>query len=323
MTLAFSSALDIVNQAGQLLGVDAITLADFEGNPFATKQGREFNRAYDKLRVRELMRNCWTFSTRRFVLRPIDTSTQLWKPPAYSAGTTYTAGAVTNYQGDYYQAQPGVAAGDNPVTALTWIKYFGPLTVEPHVVGSAYFVGEIVSASSVNYLSLISNNTDTPPTANWLALGGTLAAIQILYPLGTGPRSQSSSLNVFKLPYGYLRKCPKNPKANLNTWVGGPSYNQEDDYVTEGGYIVSQCSTPIFIRCVVDMIDVQNMSPMFCHALAAQVAWQMCEPITQAKDKKDDAAARYKWAIAEAGTVDGIEEGAVDPVEDEYVMCRL
>lgn len=437
MTLAFETNLDVVNQACILLGVDQIVLSDFQGNPFLTKAGRVFNGVYDKLRVRELERNCWTKATRRFVLRPVETATlvyvppawsdttayaagalvlyngvvyqcvnantgqtpsntsiywspfgltltisqfstasqpygqnaivvlsgtayislitdnndtpptsnwlaltgsvttytQLWTPPAYSATSSYTAGTIVVYQGDYYQAQPGVSVGDIPNTALTWFKYFGPLTVDPwginlpfnpQPVATSYYPGEIVSYNGANYLSLTTNNISTPgASSTWMVIGGTLSAIQILYPLNTGPRSDVTTWNIFKLPYGYLRKCPKNPKAQVNMRLGAPAYNGEDDYVTEGGYVVSQQGSPIFIRCVVDMIDVQNMDAMFCHALAGQLAWHGCEAITQAADKKQAAEAYYKWAIQEAGTVDGIEEGAVEPVEDEYLMVRL
>ena len=62
---------------------------------------------------------------------------------------------------------------------------------------------------------------------------------------------------------------------------------------------------------------------MFCEGLAARMAQEMCEALTQAQDKLATAKAAYEIAMGEARTVNGIEVGTVDPVEDEYVMARL
>ena len=157
----------------------------------------------------------------------------------------------------------------------------------------------------------------------WLAVNGTLATLQILYPIGSGPLSQATTPNVFRLPNGYLRQAPTDPKGQFAPAVGGPAYNQEEDYLFEGNYIVSSCASLIMLRFVADVIDVMNMDPMFCEGLGQRMGWTMCEAMTQAKDKKDDCAAAYKLIMGEARAVNGIETGTVDPAEDEYLMVRL
>ena len=393
MALAFSLPVDIANVGLEALGVDTITAADF-ASP-VTKGGRESSRCYDKLRVAELRRNVWRFATRRVILRPIDTATCIWTPPAYSAAATYAVGAVTSYNGDYYQAQSGVQVGDIPDTAATWLRYFGPLAIDPFflqttqtgsggyypgelviipeawAIGNAYLANTLILRTGVLYvslsgntghdpaastgywtpyvgapntvpslgpfvystfgagpqvyLSLVSGNTVFPSgsATGWLAVNGTLATLQILYPIGSGPLSQATTPNVFRLPNGYLRQAPTDPKGQFAPAVGGPAYNQEEDYLFEGNYIVSSCTSLIMLRFVADVIDVMNMDPMFCEGLGQRMGWTMCEAMTQAKDKKDDCAAAYKLIMGEARAVNGIETGTVDPAEDEYLMVRL
>lgn len=397
MPLEFSQPVDIVNHGLQLLGVDAITATSFQ-TPDG-KAAREMSRCYDKLRAAELQRATWRFATRRVVLRPIDPATCLWTPPAYSAVATYTVGQVTVYNGDWYQAQPGVQVGDIPNIAATWFRYFGPQTLDPYITaeGSSYFAGELVivpeawavgNTYAINtliertnlfyisqvagnighdpatdgtnwtpyiaggnapnglpvnsgpftysafaggpsvYLSLLSTPQTTdvslpPPVAGWLSVGGSLTALQVLYPLGTGPAVDNMTANIFYLPSGYLRKLPVNPRGILSPPVGGPTFNIEEDDLLEGNFVVSGCPGPALMRFVANVIDVQNMSPMFCRGLGASCALQTCEALTQAADKKADARAEYKSAMGDARTVNAIEVGTVDSVEDELITVRL
>lgn len=388
MALEFTQPVDIANFGLQLLGVDAITATSFQIPD--SKAAREMARCYDLLRVAELRRNTWRFATRRAVLRAIDPATVLWTPPAYSSVATYTTGQVAVFQGDWYQAQPGVAVGDIPNIATTWLRYFGPLMLDPFdtsgetayfagdlvvvpevwAIGNTYAINTIIARNNLFYTSLTGSNighdpaTDTthwtpyvktggpfvystfgagpvvylslvttpsaanivllpPPATNWLAVNGTVTTLQILYPLGTGPAWQISTNNIYRLPYGYLRKCPQNPKGQLDPPVGGPAYNAEDDALIEGNYLVSASPGPVVLRFVADVIDVSDMDEMFCRMLASSMAVQACEPLDQAADKKADARAAYRMVRGEAIIVNGIETGTVDPVEDEYIMARL
>lgn len=405
MTLAFSLPIDIANVGAEALGVPPLST----GWPatISTKADREFARCYDKLRQAELRRNVWAFATRRAILRPIDTGTSIWTPPTWSAVTAYTVGQVVVYNGDWYQAQEGVAEGDIPNVAATWLKYFGAVVVDPYFVpagtsvgatsatntggyyagelviipeswsgsfaytkgtlisynanatiylatqngtnqnpstaGSAYWTPYVGPGSGSNnpsvgpftysvfaggpeiWLSLINTNVVSPlsSTATWLQVLGTLQTLQILYPIGAGPLSQITTPNVFRLPNGYLKEAPTDPKGNFAPWVGGPAYNQEEDYLREGNYIVSSQSSVIMLRFVADLIDVTSMDPMFCEALGNRMGWQCCESITQAADKKASCWGTYKDLVKDARAVNGIETGTVDPAEDEYLMVRL
>ncbi len=65
------------------------------------------------------------------------------------------------------------------------------------------------------------------------------------------------------------------------------------------------------------------MDDMFCEGLAARMALETCEQITQSNEKKKDAAAVYKYFMTEARLVNAIEAGSVETPEDDYLTCRL
>lgn len=265
-----------------------------------------------------------------------------------SGGTSYFAGEIVvvpeQWQvGNAYAANTIIArtsgatllyvslsanTGHDPATSPTYWQPFAVTSQNtppngPYVY-SDFNGGAIVWISMFTQTGITPQNPPAMPAAPaWLAVRGAVTGLQIIYPLGTGPGWEVTTNNIFRLPYGYLRKCPTNPKGQLRPPVGGPAYNAEDDYLTEGNYINSAQPGPILLRFVADVIDVTAMDDMFCEGLAARMAQEMCEALTQAQDKLATAKAAYEIAMGEARTVNGIEVGTVDPVEDEYVMARL
>lgn len=282
----------------------------------------EINFTYDKVRLAELRRNVWRFAIRKAVLRPIDTTTQTFTPSAWDAGVTYAAGDLVVSGGEVWSSLIGSNLGNTPgVTG--WQAYFGTLLVEPHDATVAYFPGDLVSLSAVTYLSLITSNTDTPPTANWLALTGSLASFSLLYPIGSGPSSQTVTRNVYQLPNGFLREAPQDPKAGSTSYLGAPSGRMYDDWTFEGNYFTTTESRPIVFRFVANVEDVSLMDPMFCEGLGARVGYECCERVTQSTNKQGACLAAYRAFMADARTVNGIETGPTEPPEDDYITCRI
>src|SRR6266478_3280399 len=89
--MAFTTPKDICNRACQMLGVTR--LGSMSEN---TKQGNEFNEAYDKLRMDELRAHTWRFAIRKAPLRAIVATTKQILFPAYVATTTYQQGDVVS-----------------------------------------------------------------------------------------------------------------------------------------------------------------------------------------------------------------------------------
>lgn len=314
---AFKNPNDIANRALQHIGVRRIT--SFSDD---SKQASEINACFDRLREAEMRRNVWRFAIRKAVLRPLDSTTTLLAPLAWAIGTAYAVGAVVSYNGDLWQtaqASTGEAPG---LSTSPWDLYFGPMTVAAYDATQAYFTGELVLSGGVVYLSLTSSNSAAPPTANWLSLGAASAAFTILYPIGTGPADQSATRNVYRLPSNFLREAPQDPKAGSVSWLGGPSGLGYDDWDFEGDFLMSRETTPIVFRFVADVTGVQRMDPMFCEGLAARVAVEVCEALTQSVEKKQTAAAAYNKFMGEARIVNGIETGSTEPPEDDYIQCR-
>jgi hypothetical protein len=165
-------------------------------------------------------------------------------------------------------------------------------------------------------------------SAKWLLIGGTgspsgvaLTKLDIQYPLGSGPATQISTRNAFRMPAGHLRTGYQNPKGTT-TWLGGPSGNTYRDWDFESGYLVSQEVGPIRLRFGADVTDVSLMDALFCECLAAQIALAVCETVTQSTAKISTIAQVLKKKETEAETVNAIEKGYEDDPDDVYVTVR-
>lgn len=118
--------------------------------------------------------------------------------------------------------------------------------------------------------------------------------------------------NRFPLPAGFVRLLPTDPDVNLN----------DTDWQIEGRYIVTDDEAPLEVRCVCDVSDPNDMDAIFREVLAAKIAEEICEPITQSNSKKADCAAAYSMLIAEARKANAFENIAQKPPEDEWVTVR-
>ncbi len=162
----------------------------------------------------------------------------------------------------------------------------------------------------------------------WLQIGGKefpfgvgLTTMNIVYPLNSGPLSQTNTQNAFMKPAGYLRVAPQNPKMGLNT-VGGPTGSPYDDWLFEGSYLISGDSGPISLRFIANITDVARMHTNFCELLACDIALGVCQTITQSDAKLNSIRMSKRDALDNA-LVDGIENGWVDPPQDDLIAVRL
>jgi len=264
---------------------------------------------------------------------------------AYDPTATYTKNQVVTYLSVAYMSLIDFNIAQTPTASAA-----------PWAVGTTYAIGNSVTGlDGIKYTSLVNSNVGNDPTIdsglnwsntgiltpwttvfvggagslNWLEIGGAefpngvaLSPMAIVYPLGTGPSSQAATRNIFKLPASYLRTAPQDPKAGSNSYLGAPSGLVYDDWEYESGFIVSSQNSPIVLRFVSDMSDVTLMDDMFCEGLAARIALEVSEVITQSSDKLKTIAALYKQVMSEARTVNAIEAGSEESPEDDYVSCR-
>lgn len=118
--------------------------------------------------------------------------------------------------------------------------------------------------------------------------------------------------NSFPLPSNCLRLLSPDPEVNYN----------DLDYNIEGRSIITNESSPLNVRYIYDVTDPNIFDTLFRESLAAKLAEQLCEEITQSNTKVATAAAFYKDAIADAKRTNAIEKTAEMPPEDTWVTIR-
>lgn len=118
--------------------------------------------------------------------------------------------------------------------------------------------------------------------------------------------------NAFQLPADFQRLAPVDPEAN-SPWR---------DWKIESGCIVTNDSAPLNIRYVAKITDPTKFDSCFVLALAAMIALQVCEPLTQSSTKKADIMADLKDALKEAKRTDAMEEGPGQEPEDTLILSR-
>lgn len=266
---------------------------------------------------------------------------------AWDATVTYKKNDVVTRSSVAYMSRVDLNLNNDPATTAfaDWSS------------ASTYFIGDKVSGSDGSvYQSVTNNNTNNDPVAdigtnwtntgvlckwnqtfvggsgsvNWRQIGGTefpngvtLSELNILYPIGTGPVSQADSWNIFRLPAGFLRKAPRDPKSGSVSWIGAPTNLVYDDWTFQGHYIKSRETNSITLRFIADVIDVQHMDDMFCEGLAARIALEVCETLTQSIEKLGGIKKMYDEFMTDARTVNAIEVGSEEPPLDDFIACRM
>jgi hypothetical protein len=232
---------------------------------------------------------------------PITTTVAEW-----SSATTYGAAAtVTGSDGVIYSSIAGGNLNHDPTFSPTFWTNTG-----------------VLSPWDVTF-TLGGGNP------SWMQVGGasfpggtSLTTINIQYPLNSGPVSQASTRNAYRLPAGFLRQAPSDPKAGSTSALGAPSGLDYNDWRFDGKYIVTQDVPPIILRFVADFTNVVEMDPMFCEGLAARIGLEVCQPLTQSSEKTGLIAKEYEKFMGEARLINGIEQGATEPAEDDWITCR-
>lgn len=164
---------------------------------------------------------------------------------------------------------------------------------------------------------------------NWLEIGGKefpngvgLSALNIQYPLGSGPSSQSATRNVYRLPNGFLREVSQNPKAGAISYLGAPGNDTYDDWVLEGNYLITSCTGVIVFRFGADVTDVTQFDDLFCECLGARIGMEVCEPLTQSSAKVAVCKDAWKKAESDAIVVNAIEVGYEQSPLDDFIAAR-
>jgi hypothetical protein len=257
----------------------------------------------------------------------------------WDATVTYNSSDVVSYLGAQWRSLIEVNTNITPAD--------GPLEFD---ISAVYATGQLaVGLDGYIYSSVSGNNrghdpvldtgvnwTNTnvpnawsrvpvqyPSSQKWLPIYASMQNLAFTYPIGSGPSSQSTTSNVFRLPAGHIRKAPQNPKAGMISYLGAPGGAPPKDWTYEGQYIISRDVGPILYRFVADITLVTDMDEMFCEGLACRIGLEVCEPITQSTSKMTAIGTKYRVYMGDARIINAIEEGFEEPEEDDYILCRM
>lgn len=127
----------------------------------------------------------------------------------------------------------------------------------------------------------------------------------------------------FELPAGCLRVLEVGdsyPGADLSDYRSSPT---TDDYMIEGGKVLSNLPAPLSIRFVQQVTDPTQWDSAFCSLFATRLAYVTCFRITQSNGLQKDMMASYKDALKEAIRANALETTPTFPADDTWVAARL
>lgn len=261
----------------------------------------------------------------------------------WAATTTYFKSQVVTFNNVAYQSLIDVNTNNEPdLSPAAWVSSTTYSSTQ-RVCGSDGYIYQSLVNGNINNNPVADNGIHWTNTGvlcpwttsfvggtgslNWLEIGGNeftsgvaLTTLNIVYPVGTGPSTQAETRNVYHLPSSFLRPAPQRKQAT--TWLGGPSGILYDDWTYENNLLVSADIGPILLRFVADITDVRRMHPLFCEGLAARIGLEVCEKVTQSTAKVGTIAKIYQQWISDARQVDAIEQGYIDPPDDDYLTVR-
>lgn len=116
----------------------------------------------------------------------------------------------------------------------------------------------------------------------------------------------------FQLPTDFLRM--HQPYAEDNTY--------QLDYVIEGQKILTDQPAPLYLRYISQVTDPNRMDVLFREAVAARLAVEVCEELTQSNTKLQNLTAAYGAIISEARRTNAIEKPPQEALEDSWITAR-
>lgn len=97
----------------------------------------------------------------------------------------------------------------------------------------------------------------------------------------------------------------------------------DPDYTVENGKILTDEGDALYIRYIYKVTDVTKFSPLFCEALATQLAYEACEELTQSNTKKNILFSELSIIIDRAFSADAIENPAQAIPESDWITARV
>lgn len=130
--------------------------------------------------------------------------------------------------------------------------------------------------------------------------------------------------NAFPLPVDYLTLLPPDPfnvlSGNLSPIFA--SAGDQIDWTIESGLILTNDGSPLDIRYVSKDVNESQFHPLFAEAFSADLAFEVCEQLTQSNTKKADCAKAYDDTIELAKNRNAFEKQPARPPLDSWISLR-
>lgn len=98
--------------------------------------------------------------------------------------------------------------------------------------------------------------------------------------------------------------------------------NDDYDYVVEGRKILTDYGTVLNIRYAIRELDTQQYDDLLVSVMAARLAVEICEELTQSRTKKVELKAEHKELLSDAKRVDSQEQSPSTFEEDDWIEAR-
>lgn len=110
------------------------------------------------------------------------------------------------------------------------------------------------------------------------------------------------------------------PAVDLSDYRSGPT---TDDWVIEGGLILSNLPAPLSIAYIQQVTDPTRFDASFAFMMACRLAGTTCFRLTNSNSMKQDVMAEYKQARKDALRSGAMELPPVVLADDSWVSARL
>jgi hypothetical protein len=124
----------------------------------------------------------------------------------------------------------------------------------------------------------------------------------------------------FQVPNDFLKLIEGGDLVSgpdLSDYCGGGSL-----YSREGRTILTNLGAPLHIRYIARITDASMFDPAFAESLAARLADELCERLTQSDSKRQICMAAYKRALGEAKLANALEVPPQSASEDSWIAVR-
>lgn len=126
----------------------------------------------------------------------------------------------------------------------------------------------------------------------------------------------------YQLPSDYLRLLQVD---EIFTGVFLDDYVNTDtkEYAIEQGKILTDLGAPLKIKYCADVDDTSQWDATFVEAIAARLAYELAEDLTQSNTKKADAMTDYQRAMSAAIRSNAIEVPPQQMADNTWIMSRI